>query len=195
MRMSMMSISNKPATRLTKAQIRSKIFAILRNQKEEERERKSDIIAVKLFRLDRIKKARVVMFYTTFDAEVITDRMIKKALMMGKTVVAPTCVAKQCKISPCKIGLNERLKRSSYGIWEPLKKIPVPLSKLDAVVIPGVAFDKQGNRLGRGKGYYDRFLKRLAPKTYRVGLAFDSQILPSIPLSDHDLAVDKVIFA
>jgi 5-formyltetrahydrofolate cyclo-ligase len=61
--------------------------------------------------------------------------------------------------------------------------------------VPGLAFDKKGNRLGRGKGCYDRFLKRLPKKIPTIGLAFDFQILPKIPAKTHDISVNKVIFA
>ncbi|MCX5706588.1 MAG: 5-formyltetrahydrofolate cyclo-ligase, partial [Candidatus Omnitrophica bacterium] len=60
---------------------------------------------------------------------------------------------------------------------------------------PGLAFDKKGNRLGRGKGYYDRFLKKIPKDTPSIGLAFDLQILPSVPTSSHDVSVSKVLFA
>ena len=93
------------------------------------------------------------------------------------------------------MGLNERLIKGPYGVRQPSARTGVSLSKLDVVVVPGVAFDRRGNRLGRGKGYYDRFLKKLPKKTHRIGLAFDFQILPAMPVSRHDLGVDKVLFA
>ncbi|MDD5044086.1 MAG: 5-formyltetrahydrofolate cyclo-ligase [Candidatus Omnitrophica bacterium] len=188
-------MKGKTLTGLTKEQIRVKIISQLRNQKEEERLKRSGKILTKFFRLDRVKKAKLIMFFIALDAEVSTDRMIKKALKMGKKIAVPVCATKSCKISPCRLGLNEKLKRGPYGIYEPVAREFLPLSRLDVVVVPGIAFDAQGNRLGRGKGYYDRFLKRLPPKTYRIGLAFDFQILPSIPLSRHDCNVDRVLFA
>jgi 5-formyltetrahydrofolate cyclo-ligase len=63
------------------------------------------------------------------------------------------------------------------------------------VIVPGIAFDRKGNHLGRGKGYYDRFLEKLLPQTPTIGLAFDFQILPSLPATKTDIAVDRVIFA
>ena len=69
------------------------------------------------------------------------------------------------------------------------------LKDIDLVVVPGVAFDKKGNRLGRGKGCYDYFLKSLSPQTTTIGLAFDFQILPNIPITPQDTRVNKVLFA
>ncbi len=135
------------------------------------------------------------MFYINFDTEVITEEMIKTALKMGKTVAIPRCLTKKRRIVPYKIGLDEPLIRGPYGVREPASRMRVPVSRLDAVIVPGVAFDKKGNRLGRGKGYYDRFLASLPKRTFSVGLAFRQQILPSIPLLRHDISVDKTVFA
>jgi 5-formyltetrahydrofolate cyclo-ligase len=184
-----------PVLELTKAKIRSKILARLKKQKEEERKRKSKVIAEKLFRLDRIKKAKTIMFYVNLADEVSTEEMIEKALLLGKTVVIPKCVKRTRKLIPYKLGCSKHLIIGPYGVREPVSRVRVPLFKLDAVIVPGLAFDKKGNRLGRGKGYYDRFLSRLPKKTYRLGLAFRQQILSSLPLAPHDRAVDKVLFA
>lgn len=82
-----------------------------------------------------------------------------------------------------------------YGILEPVKKCRVSPEKIGLVVVPGIAFDKKGNRLGRGKGYYDRFLELLPESVPRIGLAFDFQILPFLPVNPHDLSVDSTISA
>jgi 5-formyltetrahydrofolate cyclo-ligase len=66
---------------------------------------------------------------------------------------------------------------------------------LDLVITPGVAFDKKGNRLGRGKGYYDRFLSKIPKDTPSIGLAFNLQVLPAVPVTSQDVSVKKVIFA
>jgi 5-formyltetrahydrofolate cyclo-ligase len=180
---------------LTKEQIRSKILLKLKTQKEENRDRKSKIIEEKLFRTKVFKKAKMAMFYLSYTGEVQTEGMIKKALQRGKIVVVPVCNRKKKTITPCRIGLNSRFRRGLYGILEPVNKCRIPLRKIDLVIVPAVAFDKRGNRLGRGKGYYDRFLKSVPKDTPRIGLAFDFQILPSLPIKPHDISVDKTIFA
>jgi 5-formyltetrahydrofolate cyclo-ligase len=88
-----------------------------------------------------------------------------------------------------------RLKKGPYGICEPVVQRFVKREDLDLVIVPGVAFDRRGNRLGRGKGYYDRFLKKLPNEAISFGLAFDFQILPSLPATKTDVSVNKVIFA
>lgn len=187
-------ISGVRAVVLTKKQIRSKIIFKLKTQKERERKQKSRLIKEKLFETLVFRKAKTVMFYITFDGEVDTKEMIKEAQKLGKIIVVPVC-KKNRAIRACFLGDQTKLARGPYGIREPAVKESIHLKYLDLVVVPGVAFDKQGLRLGRGKGYYDRFLKKLHKKTTSIGLAFDFQILPFVPATTHDLAVDKIVFA
>jgi len=180
---------------LTKREIRSKIFLKLKTQKEEDRKKKSRIIKDKLFRLSVFKRAKRVMFYLSFDGEVNTQEMIKEAIKLGKIVAVPVCrgvrVMKPCRLSP-----RARLIKGPYGVKEPAIKRFVKLEDLDLVIVPGVAFDKPGNRLGRGKGCYDYFLRKLTSRRIpSIGLAFAFQILPSLPATSEDVGVKTVLFA
>ena len=182
-------------TQLTKEGIRSKILTCLRKQKEEERQQKSAEIKKKLFLLDVFRMARTAMFYLSYDGEVDTREMIEEARLFGKRIVVPVCIRESCSIRPALLRPEGVLTKGPYGIREPAAKSFVDIKELDLVIVPGVAFDKDGNRLGRGKGYYDRFLKTLKEDTYTIGLAFDFQILPSLPVTETDIGVDEVIFA
>jgi len=179
---------------LTKNQLRTKILYKLRNHKEEDRNSKSSLIQKKLFRALVFKKAKRVMFYISFDGEVDTEYMIKKARILGKTISVPVC-RKDRGIIPCILKDKAKLVRGFYGTLEPAAKDPVALEKIDLVIVPGIAFDMSGKRLGRGKGCYDRFLRKLPDKTHSIGLAFDFQILPALPATRLDVGVNKVIFA
>lgn len=179
---------------LTKSQIRNKILLDLKTQKEEDRNRKSRIIKKKLFKTKEFIKAKRVMFYISFDGEVNTKEMIKEARSIGKIVCVPVC-KKNGTMRPATLDENSKLTKGPYGIYEPVIKRFINLKDLELVIVPGLAFDKKGNRLGRGKGYYDRFLKKISKKTISIGLAFDFQILPSLPATTTDVNVDKVIFA
>ena len=192
-----MSTTNIKAARgkLTKKQIRSKILLRLKTQKEEGRDRKSKAIKKKLFRTPVFKRAKVVMFYMSFDGEVNTEGMIKGAHRVGKIVAVPVCKRDRITIRPCILRTKAKLNNGPYGICEPAVKQYIKLEDLDLVIVPGVAFDKKGNRLGRGRGCYDYFLKRVSRDTASIGLAFDIQILPSIPATTTDVKVGKVIFA
>jgi len=190
-----MSIKTGCCERLTKKQIRSKILSRLKTQKEEGRNRKSKIIKDKLFRTSVFKKAKIVMFYISFDGEVNTQDMIKGAHRLGKIAAVPVCKGYRVTLRPCVLHNKAKLKKGPYGICEPAVKKYIKLEDLDLVIVPGIAFDKRGNRLGRGKGYYDYFLKRLNSHTASIGLAFDFQILPSLPATTTDVKIGKVIFA
>lgn len=180
--------------KLTKQVIRSKILLRLKTQKEEDRDRKSNLVKKKLFSTNVFKKAKKVMFFVSFGGEINTEDMIKEARILGKTIAVPVC-GKNGAMKPCVFTDKTRFISGLFGIKEPAIKKFIKLKDLDVVVVPGVAFDKKGNRLGRGKGYYDRFLEKLSPKTVSIGLAYDFQILPSVPADSYDKKLNKVIFA
>ena len=181
----------------TKKDLRERILTLLRNQKKEERLRKSTVILGKLFRLKVFKKAKTVFFYASFDGEVDTFAMIREAQRLGKHIGLPRVKKKDKKIIPVRVyNFKTDMKKGSYGIKEPkyVRTRMLDLKSLDLVIVPGVAFDKNNHRLGRGVGYYDRFLKRLPPKVPTIGLAFDFQIIDYLPQKgDHDMVMSKVI--
>ncbi len=179
---------------LNKGQLRTKMLLSLRAQKEEDRNKKSSIIKRKLFNSAIFKKAKNVMFYISFDGEVDTQNMIKEAQKLGKTVTVPVC-RKNRNMNACLLREGVKLKKGLYGTWEPARRDYLPIQNLDLVLVPGVAFDKKGARLGRGKGFYDRFLAKLPAKATSIGLAFRQQVLPAIPSTFNDTRVRKLIFA
>jgi len=181
--------------RLTKKQIRSRILLKLKNHKEEDREKKSRLIKNRLLRNRFFKKAKVIMFYLSFGGEVKTKEMIKVTQKIGKIVTVPFCRQNRIFMRPCVLTPKARLARGSYGVMQPTQKRFLKINDLDLVIVPGIAFDRQGNRLGRGKGCYDSFLKKLPSKAHSIGLAYDFQILPRVPTTKHDTKVNKVIFA
>jgi len=177
--------------------IREKILKRLNLQNEKDRLKKSLKIKKLLFESEEFKSAEIILFYLSFDGEVDTYSAIKDALKMGKTVALPFIRREKREISPSLIkSLSSKdLKSGPYGIKQPKKFLPLDIKKIDLVITPGVAFDRKGNRLGRGKGYYDRLLKKLSASTKKIGLAFDFQVLPSLFTEPHDSCVDKIISA
>ena len=177
-----------------KAQIRKEFFQKLNSQAREEVLRKSRIIKDKLFSLPEFKKAGFVMFYASKPEEVNTDEMIDEALEMGKRVALPLCAGPR-RLVPKEITNRQKDTRPGiYGIYEPLEHLrDAELEKIDLIIVPGVAFDNAKTRLGRGKGYYDAFLKALPRNKISIGLAFDFQVAKSLPKDSHDIPVSKVI--
>jgi len=190
-----MSIELYVTTVLTKTKIRSKILNRLKTHKEEDRDKKSRLVKKRLFRTSIFKKAKVIMFYIALSGEVKTEEMIEAAKKLGKTVAVPICEHDRIIIRPCILTHRAKLRKGPYGICEPAVKSFIDIKDLDLVIVPGLAFDKKGNRLGRGRGCYDHFLQRLPKDTPAIGLAYDFQILPSVPATATDIKVNKVIFA
>ena len=177
--------------------LRERILTLLRNQKEEERLTKSLAIGNKLFQIGEFQKAETILFYASFDGEVETFEMMKEAQKLGKTIGLPGILRDEKKIVPMAVAsLESDLETGPYGIQQPKTDQAQTLSEacLDMVIVPGVAFDKHNNRLGRGGGYYDRFLAALSSEVLTVGLAFDFQMVDSLSSQEtHDVPVSCVL--
>ena len=179
----------------TKKGLRTRILIKLRKHREEERLRKSSIIRKKFFRTREFKRAKTVLFYASFDGEVDTFEMIKQAKKLGKKIGLPRILRGARRIVPVLLENIGELEAGTYGIKNPPPAARrISLEDIDMVVVPGVAFDKHKNRLGRGAGYYDRFLKKLPSGVPTIGLAFDFQIVDCLPKTEaHDVPVTHLI--
>jgi 5-formyltetrahydrofolate cyclo-ligase len=141
--------------------------------------------------------ARTVLFYVDFGDEVRTRPLIVEALTQGKHVVVPYCVGSRLGLFHLR-DMNE-LVEGTYTILEPRTELreqedrQVDLAEVDLVVVPGVAFDARGARLGHGRGYYDRLLADARPETVLIALAFECQMFPEIPAEPHDVLMDWII--
>jgi 5-formyltetrahydrofolate cyclo-ligase len=157
---------------------------------------KSREIAGRLFALPEYREAGTVMYFLNFGKEVQTLPMVTASLGHGKQVIAPKTVHKERRMILSRIlDVEEDLAPGLWGIPEPRpdKLRPLPAGDIDFVVVPGVAFDESGNRLGYGGGYYDRFFAELRPGVPLVALTFEVQVLPEVPVAAWDRRVDLVI--
>lgn len=151
---------------------------------------KSKLIGEQLKHLSEYKDAHSVLFYVSTPEEVHTHELIKEALAEGKLVYVPKILDEQMFI--CPLYDFEELVLGEYGILEPGANAgSEEFIRFDVIVVPGVGFDHHGNRLGRGKGFYDRLLKET--KGYKVGLAFEEQLVPELPTQAHDIPMDTLI--
>ncbi len=182
-----------------KRQLRMALLEKLKRHKEDERRKKSLRIARKLFLLKEYVKAKTVLFYLSFNGEVDTAGMITESLKQGKRVAVPVLQTDRCALLPSLLkDIETETARGPHGTRHPKDAYirPIEPRELDLVVVPGLAFDEAGNRLGRGMGYYDRFLSRLPERIPTIGLAFGFQIVEHFPpLEPHDFSVTKVLFA
>ena len=136
------------------------------------------------------------MFYVNKDNEVRTEEMIKESLRMGKKVAVPITRVKEKNLEPSLLtDYDLELSPGTYGILEPTEEYIRPISpeEIDLIIVPGVAFDRLGSRLGFGGGFYDNFLKRLPSSTTRIALAFQLQIVEQVPCEEKDQPVDIII--
>ncbi len=143
------------------------------------------------------RAARVVLLYADHGSEVRTGALIEAALAQGKTVVVPYCVGQELRLF--RLENMDELAPGAYDIREPRPALReqsarrIAPQQLDLVVVPGVAFDRSGARLGHGKGFYDRLLAQVRPSTFLVAPAFECQVFESIPTLPHDLPVHRVV--
>lgn len=180
-----------------KDNLRRRILNKLKNQKEDERHRRSFIIRRKLLASPEFRNAKVLMFYVSKDGEVETLPMIEAALVRGKVVLVPVIKVRKKKMVVSEItDPNKDLVKGPYGIYQPKVHMKVyhPRS-IDLAIVPGIAFDEKGNRLGRGMGYYDKFLGALRKGVPRIGLAFKFQVVKRLPTLSHDQPVTKLLTA
>lgn len=181
-----------------KHKIRQHIKKLMDSCSDLEKSEKSDIIRHKLFNEEMFKKAKVVMFYVSLKDEVDTLPMIDEALKAGKRVCVPVILKEEMRLIAGEIkDRNADLEKQHFGIYQPKRDSvkEIPLKDIDLVVVPGIAFDKNNVRLGRGHGYYDRFLSGLPDSTNTIGLAFQFQVLEDLPKQSHDIPVTKTISA
>lgn len=181
---------------MNKNLLRQKLLNVRRSLSSQEIEKNSDKIKEILFSLSLFKEIEVILFYTSLTNEVQTYRMIEDALIGGKRVVVPVVDSIRERIIPFEIRNPRcRLVPGFLGILEPQEseRYPISLQEIEMVIVPGVAFDLKGGRLGFGKGFYDRFLNKLSSQVKFVALAFECQIVEEIPCEKHDIAVNYVI--
>ena len=175
----------------TKQQIRLEISDKRKALDTQWVETASKRIVENLQTLEAFQSARTVALYMAMSGEVDLDAPILKCRELGKRSCIPafnteTKVYEMAEITP-----ETEFITGHYGIMEPLSPALFPMEQVDLAIVPGVAFDRTGNRLGRGGGYYDRLLDGFSGTTAAV--AFDFQIVPSIPVEPHDKPVDTLV--
>lgn len=178
-----------------KRMIREKVLSLRAALTEEERALKSLKIRDVVLNLEEFRQAHTVMLFLNFRDEVETTSLAEKVLESGKTLVLPRCAPKGVLIPAEVKDLKTDLEAGTWGIREPKKENLREVNPLDIdlLFMPGAAFDLNGNRLGYGGGYYDRFLERLRENIPKIALAFSCQIVDQVPVEPFDKTVDMLI--
>jgi 5-formyltetrahydrofolate cyclo-ligase len=178
---------------LSKPAIRKQLHAKLAAMSLADRHAKSVAICASIAATAEFQAARVVMIYLSTPEEVDTAPLALRAWQAGKTVVAPKVSWDQRRMLPVEIScLNQGLTVTGPGVREPILGKPIPIDFLDLVIVPGLGFTRTGHRIGRGMGFYDRFLATPEFVGISCGLAFEDQIVDALPVLDHDIPLNML---
>lgn len=144
----------------------------------------------KVEELDRFREAKVVLLYWSMEDEVQTHDFVEK-WYKSKTILLPCVDGDDLRLRQY-TGADCMREGEQFGIGEPTGEEYTDLESVDAIIVPGVAFDKEGHRMGRGRGFYDRLLKS-TPNAYKIGVCFDFQMVENVPVEPHDVMMDRVV--
>ncbi len=179
-----------------KQEIRNEITRLITEYPPDILAAKTKAIEERVFEFANYLEARIALLYTPMGPEVNTMEIIKRSYMYNKIIVLPAFDAQNFRMTLMKVDDPDKdLVMGPRGNLEPNAKRckVVPIDCLDIAIIPGVAMDEKGGRIGTGIGYYDRLIPDLPITTRKVGLVFEDQIVPVIPMESHDKHVDIVI--
>lgn len=148
----------------------------------------------RLVATDEFTRAEVIMVFLSLPREINTTSLVLRSWQECKRVVAPRVSWEQRRMMPVEIrSLTEDVERTRWNLPQPAAGDPVPLEMIDLVVVPGLGFDHTGSRLGRGRGFYDRFLGSAQFHGVACALAFEMQVVHEIPVDEHDMSVDMLV--
>jgi len=172
-----------------KKEVRIKIKELKKVFSLEEKKKKSTAIFEQIEKLEIFQKSAIIMAYWSMDDEVFTHDFILK-WYQKKQFILPSVKGDELELRVFS-GLQNMTEGTAFGIKEPQELFTDDLKTIDLILVPGVAFDKQNNRLGRGKAYYDKLLKNT--RAYKIGICFDFQLLETIPTDEFDIKMDTII--
>ncbi|AOR22492.1 5-formyltetrahydrofolate cyclo-ligase [Clostridium taeniosporum] len=177
-----------------KKELRKKILNLRKEINSTEKKNFDNIIHKKFFESKFYSQCRNIFVYISYDSEIDTKTLIIKALKDGKNIYVPRTNYKTKLMEAVKITSLENLIEDRYGILQPKEsELSTELNNIDLVIIPGVAFDINGGRMGYGGGFYDRYLNKCKKDIFKIALAYDFQVIDYIPMDKHDISVDCVI--
>ena len=174
---------------MTKAEIREQIKRLRAGIGPDDKIARSRTVGEAVLTTDVYKSADSIMLYYSIGNEVDTTMIAEHSFADGKQVIYPVTDEESGRITPIEIVKGARFTRGGFGIPEPSGEVYT--GRIDLVIVPGVAFDHGGGRLGFGKGCYDAFLSHT--DAYKIGLCYDVQLLDTLPTEEHDVRMDAVV--
>ena len=177
---------------MNKAEFRKLMLARVAEVSDDEKKASDEAIATAFFEQEEYADAKMVFAYIGVGDEVSTGKIVDRLLKEGKRLCVPLCHGGG-RMDAIEIRSRDELVPGRYNIPEPANKEEcIPPEEIDLVIVPGVAFGENGTRLGRGGGYYDRFLQA-AKNASRIALAREVNVEKSVPCEAHDECVDKIV--
>ena len=178
-----------------KSNLRDRMRKAMADLGPESRHDASAAACLRLATLEAFRHASVVMLYMPLPTELDLTAAAIRCYRQGKTVCVPRVDWSRRDMVPVEISSfdDEMMEIDDHGLRMPREGSPLVPRLIDLVIVPGLAFDTAGNRLGRGGGFYDRFLRRLRRSATTVGLAFDAQIVDAVPVDDGDFGMDIIV--
>ena len=161
----------------------------------DERRRQAEEVRRRLRDLPEVAAARRLMAFLSMDDELDTSGIIEDGLAAGQAVYAPRTFRRGRRMVPVRLRALDAVREGAYGIAEPDAEETCAPEELDVVLVPALGYDRAGRRLGRGAGYYDRFMATPGFHALRVGIGYDRQLLDRVPTEGHDLPVAVVVTA
>lgn len=175
----------------TKRQIRSEILKKRRALSEEKQEKMARNCTKRLIELDAFQAASTILVYMSYNGEMMTDYIIDEARRQKKLVAAPIVLGKEMEFFT--FSSKEELVPDKHGILEPIPNNQTKIGDDEALIImPGVAFDEQKNRVGYGGGFYDRYLEK-HQNLKKIAIAYEFQVIDSVPAEEFDQRPDCII--
>ena len=174
-----------------KATVRRFVLARRGRLSAQEREAAATSVAARVARLPDVAAAGTILGFASFGTELSTDPVMRWVFSSGKRLLVP--YVEGAALRAAVIGSEEQLAPGYRGIREPVHRVPVDAEEADVVLVPGVAFDPAGRRLGYGGGFYDAFLAGIPGGVSRVGLCFDLQVVDEVPAGPNDEGVGLVV--
>jgi 5-formyltetrahydrofolate cyclo-ligase len=182
-----MNIGQKDSIRKQIIEHRDSIDINIKNQRDEN-------IFNSLIKSEWYKKANTIFAFVSFKSETDTHKIIRYAIQDKKTIYVPRIKSKQKGIEIFKIDSFDQLEKGYFGILEPIEScLAVDSKDIDLILMPGVAFDRQGGRLGYGAGFYDRFLSNMSNIVDKIAVAYHFQVLDNIPMDEHDVRINGIV--
>ena len=179
---------------MDKAQLRRELMDCLLAISPQQRNERSRKACQNLVSMEQFQRASTVMMFVSLPHEVDTSEAILHAWQLRKVVAVPKISWQQRHMIAVQINsLETGFSTAASGLRNPISGVPVPFAEIDLVVTPALGFDKKGHRLGRGGSYYDRFFANPELKAARCGFGFAEQLIDSIPVTEHDEAVDILV--